>query len=703
MKDGFIKVAAGTPDVQVADCEFNAAEIIKMVREMEAEGARVMVFPELCITAYTCGDLFWQENLLEEAKVQLMRIAEETADVDAIIFVGLPLEYKGKLYNVAAGLNHGEILGFVPKTYLPNYNEFYEARYFTSGEDVDGTVTIRRSEYGLHHDEKMTDEDVEFGLEAELEALEEEDSFEELEEIDEEPDYIDEDETEEFDEVDVPISSNILFICQEMPKLKIAAEICEDLWVPNPPSVGHAYHGANLIVNLSASDEVVGKDSYRKSLVSAQSARLLCGYIYATAGEGESTQDVVYGGHNLIAENGTILAESRRFVNGALYADLDIHRLDNERRRMTTCRFVPDLAQEGQDVFYNEVYFNAGRGVTPLTRKFDSRPFVPGIKEERERRCDEILNIQAMGLKKRLAHIHCQNAVIGLSGGLDSTLALLVTVRAFDMLGMPREKITAVTMPCFGTTDRTYNNACQLSECLGATLKEVNIREAVNLHFRDIGHDPEVHDVTYENGQARERTQILMDIANQSGGIVIGTGDLSELALGWATYNGDHMSMYAVNASVPKTLVRHLVRYYADTCEDAKLSEILLDILDTPVSPELLPPKDGVISQKTEDLVGPYELHDFFLYYMLRWTFPPKKIFRLAQNAFAGEYDDETILKWLKTFYRRFFMQQFKRSCLPDGPKVGSVAVSPRGDLRMPSDACAKLWLKQIEELEARN
>ena len=703
MKDGFIKVAAGTPNVQVADCEFNAAEIIKMVREMEAEGARVMVFPELCITAYTCGDLFWQENLLEEAKVQLMRIAEETADVDAIIFVGLPLEYKGKLYNVAAGLNHGEILGFVPKTYLPNYNEFYEARYFTSGEDVDGTVTIRRSEYGLHHDEEMTDEDVEFGLEAEPEALEEEDSFEELEEIDEEPDYIDEDETEEFDEVDVPISSNILFICQEMPKLKIAAEICEDLWVPNPPSVGHAYHGANLIVNLSASDEVVGKDSYRKSLVSAQSARLLCGYIYATAGEGESTQDVVYGGHNLIAENGTILAESRRFVNGALYADLDIHRLDNERRRMTTCRFAPDLAPEGQDVFYNEVYFNAGRGVTPLTRKFDSRPFVPGIKEERERRCDEILNIQAMGLKKRLAHIHCQNAVIGLSGGLDSTLALLVTVRAFDMLGMPREKITAVTMPCFGTTDRTYNNACQLSECLGATLKEVNIREAVNLHFRDIGHDPEVHDVTYENGQARERTQILMDIANQSGGIVIGTGDLSELALGWATYNGDHMSMYAVNASVPKTLVRHLVRYYADTCEDAKLSEILLDILDTPVSPELLPPKDGVISQKTEDLVGPYELHDFFLYYMLRWTFPPKKIFRLAQNAFAGEYDDETILKWLKTFYRRFFMQQFKRSCLPDGPKVGSVAVSPRGDLRMPSDACAKLWLKQIEELEARN
>ena len=699
MKDGFIKVAAGTPDVRVADCEYNATEIIRMVHEMEEQGAKVMVFPELCITAYTCGDLFWQENLLEEAKVQLVRIAEETSDVDAIIFVGLPLEYNGKLYNVAAGLNHGEILGFVPKIYLPNYNEFYEARYFTSGEKLDGTVHIDREAYNERYGEDADSEDVEFEIE-----MAEIDGFEELEEIEEDdPDYIDEDEDDDEDEdlyeEDIWISPNTIFTCVEMPKLQIAAEICEDLWVPNPPSVAHAYHGANLIVNLSASDEVVGKDSYRKSLVSAQSARLLCGYIYATAGEGESTQDVVYGGQNLIAENGTILAESKRFVNGVIYADLDIHRLDNERRRMTTCQFAPDLAPDGQDVSYNEAPFTLEREETELTRKFDSRPFVPGVKEERERRCDEILNIQAMGLKKRLAHIHCQNAVIGLSGGLDSTLALLVTVRAFDMLGMDRSKITAVTMPCFGTTDRTYNNACSLSECLGTTLKEVNIREAVNLHFRDIGHDPEVHDVTYENGQARERTQILMDIANQSGGIVIGTGDLSELALGWATYNGDHMSMYAVNASVPKTLVRHLVRYYADTCEDKKLAEILLDILDTPVSPELLPPKDGVISQKTEDLVGPYELHDFFLYYMLRWTFPPKKIFRLAQNAFAGEYDDETILKWLKTFYRRFFMQQFKRSCLPDGPKVGSVAVSPRGDLRMPSDACATLWMKELDQI----
>ena len=696
MKDGFIKVAAGTPDVQVADCEFNADKIIEMAKEMEKQGAKVMVFPELCITGYTCGDLFWQETLLEEAKAQLLRIAEETEDIDALIFVGLPLEYNGKLYNVAAGLNHGEILGFVPKINLPNYNEFYEARYFTSGEKVDGVVTIQKSEPGMEIDKDkfagilVDGKVIEFGFDDEPDVDDEDD-----EDIGDEDDEDDED----TDEYEVSICPNMIFTCNEMPKLQVAAEICEDLWVPNPPSVQHAYHGANLIVNLSASDEVVGKDAYRKSLVSGQSARILCGYIYASAGEGESTQDVVYGGHDLIAENGTILAESKRFVNGVIYADLDINRLNNERRRMTTCQFAPDTVPEGENIFYNEEFFSLEKEETKLTRKFDSRPFVPGGKEERERRCDEILNIQAMGLKKRLAHIHCQNAVIGLSGGLDSTLALLVTVRAFDMLGMDRKKITAVTMPCFGTTDRTYNNACQLSECLGAELKEVNIKEAVNLHFRDIGHDPQVHDVTYENGQARERTQILMDIANQSGGIVIGTGDLSELALGWATYNGDHMSMYAVNASVPKTLVRHLVRYYADTCNDSKLQEILMDILDTPVSPELLPPKDGVIAQKTEDLVGPYELHDFFLYYMLRWTFPPAKIFRMAKIAFEGEYDDKVILKWLKTFYRRFFTQQFKRSCLPDGPKVGSVAVSPRGDLRMPSDASMKLWMRELEKI----
>lgn len=666
MKDGFVKVGAGTPGVKVADCEYNATEIIRLAKKMAEEGAKVIVMPELCITAYTCGDLFWQELLLEEAKAQLLRIADETANLDALIFVGLPVEYKGKLYNVAAGINRGEILGLVPKIHLPNYNEFYEGRYFTSGADVDGMVQLKPEPF-------------------------EELSFFEMENEEED---VDED---EFRNCAVPICSTMLFTCSQMPALKVAVEICEDLWAPNPPSVQHALNGATLIVNLSASDEVVGKDSYRRSLIGNQSARLLCGYIYASAGEGESTQDVVYGGHNLIAENGVLLAESRRFTSGAVYADLDVQRLVNERRRMTTYLFTGD--KDENNVFYSEAEFQLEKEETALTRSFDPKPFVPGVKEERDRRCDEILNIQAMGLKTRLAHIHGQSAVIGLSGGLDSTLALLVTVRAFDMLGIPRENITTVTMPCFGTTDRTYRNACLLSEKLGAQLREINIKEVVSLHFRDIGHDPQKHDVTYENSQARERTQILMDVANQTGGIVIGTGDLSELALGWATYNGDHMSMYGVNASVPKTLVRHLVQYYADTCGDEQLGQVLLDILDTPVSPELLPPKDGVISQKTEDLVGPYELHDFFLYYMLRWTFPPKKIYRMAQLAFAGEYDDETILKWLKIFYRRFFMQQFKRSCLPDGPKVGSVAVSPRGDLRMPSDACAALWMREIEEI----
>ncbi len=644
MKDGFIKVGAGTPDVRVADCVYNAGEIIRLVHEMGNRGAKVIVLPELCITSYTCGDLFWQSALLKEAKIQLMRITRETKDVDALIFVGLPLEYRGKLYNMAAGINRGEVRGLVPKLHIPNYNEFYEGRYFTSGADLDGTAAVEEQE-------------------------------------------------------GIPVSPRMIFECSTIPRLKVAAEICEDLWVPDPPSVRHAYNGANLIVNLSASDEVVGKDTYRRSLVSSQSARLLCGYVYATAGEGESTQDVVYGGQNLIAENGIMLAESSRFVNEAVYADIDLERLDSERRRMTTWLFAPDVPAD-KDTHYTRAGFELENAETKLERFFDPRPFVPGSKEERDKRCDEILNIQAMGLKKRLTHIHCQNAVIGLSGGLDSTLALLVMARAFDMLGLPRDRITAVTMPCFGTTDRTYQNAVTLSERSGATLKEVNIKEAVNIHFRDIAHDPGKHDVTYENSQARERTQILMDIANQSDGIVIGTGDLSELALGWATYNGDHMSMYAVNSSVPKTLVRHLVQYYADTCEDDKLRAALMDVLDTPVSPELLPPKGGVISQKTEDLVGPYELHDFFLYYMLRWTFPPKKIYRIAQIAFADKYDKATILKWLNIFYRRFFSQQFKRSCLPDGPKVGSVAVSPRGDLRMPSDACAALWIKELEELD---
>ena len=707
MKDGFIKVSAGTPDVRVADCEYNAGEIICMVHEMAEKGAMVMVFPELCITGYTCGDLFWQETLLKEAKSQLLRIAAETEDINGLIFVGLPLEYQGKLYNAAAALNRGKIVGFVPKVNIPNYNEFYEGRYFSPGKDVDGKILLKGEDYCGAYAEKDPEIEIHFFGEEDLQDVDarentedgldfEEDDF--LDELDmDDADYIDEDDLEDDpEEYEVPVSPNLIFTCPEFPELKVAAESCEDLWVAAPPSNLHAYRGANMIVNLSASDELAGKDTYRRNLVSSQSARLVCGYIYASVGPGESTQDVVYGGHDLIAENGTIFAESRRFENGAVYGIMDIHKLNNERRRMTTCGFASDREREG----FREALFYLEKTETKLEQKFDSRPFVPSSETERARRCEEILNIQATGLKKRLDHIHCQNVVIGLSGGLDSTLALLVTVRAFDMLGLSREKITAVTMPCFGTTDRTYSNACELSRCLGAELREVNIREAVSLHFRDIGHDPDKHDVTYENGQARERTQILMDIANQSGGIVIGTGDLSELALGWATYNGDHMSMYGVNSSVPKTLVRHLVKYCADTCEDKKLSGILLDILDTPVSPELLPPEDGVIAQKTEDLVGPYELHDFFLYHMLRWTCPPEKIFRMARVAFEGEYDAETILKWLKIFYRRFFTQQFKRSCLPDGPKVGSVAVSPRGDLRMPSDACGTLWLRQLDRIK---
>ena len=556
--------------------------------------------------------------------------------MDALIIVGLPWEYNGKLYNVAAVLNRGTILGLVPKTNLPNYAEYYEARHFTPADQNSHMVKI--------------------------------------------------------DGVEVPFGTKLLFSCPQMTGMKVAVEICEDLWVPNPPSVAHALAGANVIINLSAGDEITGKDTYRRELVKGQSARLICGYIYATAGEGESSTDLVFGGHNLICENGSILKEAKRFINQTIYGDLDIRRLVTERRKMTT---YPPADTAG----YQEIIFTLEKEETRLTRTFPRKPFVPSGKEEREKRCDEILTIQAMGLKKRLEHTHSQSAVIGISGGLDSTLALLVTARAFDFLGMPREKITAVTMPCFGTTDRTYRNACDLTKKLGATLREVDIREAVTIHFRDIGHDMENHDVTYENCQARERTQGIMDIANQAGGMVIGTGDLSELALGWATYNGDHMSMYAVNTSIPKTLVRHLVRYYADTCGDDRLSEILLDILDTPVSPELLPPKDGKIAQKTEDLVGPYELHDFFLYYMLRAGYEPDKIFRIAVQTFDGVYDREVILKWLKNFYRRFFMQQFKRSCLPDGPKVGTVAVSPRGDLRMSSDSCVRIWMDQVEKL----
>lgn len=641
MIHGFIKTAAVTPKVQVADPEGNAREIIRLAKEAAGNGAKIIVFPELCITGYTCGDLFLQELLLESAKEALLQIIRETRELDALIFAGLPWEKEGKLYNVAAVFQGGKLLGLVPKTCIPNYGEFYELRHFARGNQEADAV--------------WTDSG------------------------DGERDYI-------------PFGTRLLFTCEEMPGLAVAAEICEDVWVPDPPSIHHALAGATVIVNCSASDETTGKDAYREALISGQSARLVCGYIYANAGEGESSQDLVFGGHNLIAENGKILSRSARFKNETIYADLDIARIVGERRRMTT--FFSRI-----DAVYTEIGFHLNKEETKLSRFIDPAPFVPDDSQDRQKRCEEIFAIQYMGLKKRLEHTCSRTAVVGISGGLDSTLALLVAVRAFDSLGLSRKGILGVTMPCFGTTDRTYRNACELVRKLGGTLREVDIREAVTTHFRDIGHDPEVHDVTYENSQARERTQVLMDLANQSGGLVIGTGDMSELALGWATYNGDHMSMYGVNAGVPKTLVRHLVRYYADTCGDPELAATLLDVLDTPVSPELLPPKDGVIAQKTEDLVGPYELHDFFLYYVLRFGFTPSKIYRLARLAFAGVYGDDTILKWLKTFYRRFFTQQFKRSCLPDGPKVGSVAVSPRGDLRMPSDASAAIWLKELETL----
>ena len=634
MKNGFVKVAAATPDIRVADVEFNTQNIINAMEEAQKNGAKILVFPELCVTGYTCSDLFDHSVLLKASRKALLEIAENTNDKDMLVFVGAPLEVNGKLYNVATAMNQGEIIGFTTKTFLPNYGEFYEMRQFTPGPQTVREIT--------------------------------------------------------FEGKKIPFGPQILFQAKGMEELVVAAEICEDVWSPIPPSIQAALEGATVIVNCSASDETIGKDTYRRALISGQSARLISGYIYANAGEGESTTDLVFGGHNIIAENGTILKESSRYVNEIIYSEIDLQRITGERRKNTT--FQP-LDEET----LVRVPFTVEETKTFLTRTFPKKPFVPSDEQTRAQRCEEILTIQAMGLKKRLAHTNARTAVVGISGGLDSTLALLVTARAFDMLGRDKKDIIAVTMPCFGTTDRTYQNACEMSKKVGATLIEVPIADAVNVHFRDIGHDPEDHSVTYENCQARERTQVLMDIANKTWGMVIGTGDLSELALGWATYNGDHMSMYGVNASVPKTLVRHLVKYAADDTKDEALKNVLYDVLDTPVSPELLPPKDGDIAQKTEDLVGPYELHDFFLYFMLRFGYEPSKIFRIACMTFDGEYDKETIFKWLETFCRRFFSQQFKRSCLPDGPKVGTVALSPRGDWRMPSDACVAVWMKDLE------
>ena len=640
MKHGFVKVAAVTPKIKVADTAYNVGQISLGLKEAAESGAKIIVFPELCITGYTCGDLFLQELLLRKAKEGLLGIVEQTKEVDALVFVGLPLVRDNKLYNVAAALHQGKILGFVPKANIPAYAEFYEGRHFTEGNRQAVEYTMGTGE----------------------------------------------------GEETVPFGTNLLFEIDAIEGLKVGCEICEDMWAADSPANSHAKAGATVMVNLSASDETVGKDEYREMLVKSSSARNIMGYIYTSAGEGESSQDLVFGGHDIIAENGTVLARSKRFTNQIVYGDLDIHRICHERRRMTTYR------QEASGE-YRMIKVPMKKEETVIARSFGCMPFVPEEKGKREKRCDEILSIQSCGLKKRYEHTGCRKAVVGISGGLDSTLALLVTVRAFDMLSIERKNIVSVTMPCFGTTDRTYENACKMAKVLGTDLREINLKKAVTLHFEDIGQDTDCHDVTYENGQARERTQVLMDVANQENALVIGTGDMSELALGWATYNGDHMSMYGVNAGVPKTLVRHLVQYYADTCGNEELKNVLLDVLDTPVSPELLPPVDGAIAQKTEDLVGPYELHDFFLYYMLRCGFEPEKIYRIACMSFAGQYEGGVILKWLKVFYRRFFTQQFKRSCLPDGPKVGSVALSPRGDLRMPSDACGRVWLEGLEKI----
>lgn len=636
MKDGFIKVCTGTPQITVADCQANSNEIIQLIKQAAQNGAKLIVLPELCVTGYTCGDLFFQSSLLKEAEKQLLRIAEETAGMDIVSVVGLPYVVHQTLYNCAAVVQSGKIKGLVPKTSIPNYSEFYEHRYFASAPEELFSVTVGTQQ--------------------------------------------------------VPFGTKLLFAAEQMPDFVLAVEVCEDVWTVNPPSNSHALAGATVIANLSASNDVIGKEEYRRMLLSIQSAKLFAAYLYADAGFGESTTDVVFSGANMIYENGTLLAKSKRFSNSCVYAEIDVERLVGERKKTTT--YQPQGMEQYQRIPLSFVCTD-----TVLNRHIDKTPFVPAKPGERAKRSEEILSVQSMGLAKRLAHTNAQAAVIGVSGGLDSTLALLVAVRAFDFLKLDRSRIMAVTMPCFGTTDRTYQNALNLAESLGASLREIRIEEAVEQHFKDISQPPGKLDVTYENAQARERTQVLMDLANQCSGLVVGTGDLSELALGWATYNGDHMSMYAVNAGVPKTLIRYLVGYEADRTENEVLQKTLEDILATPVSPELLPPKDGKIAQKTEKIVGPYELHDFFLFYVMRFGFSPQKILRLAVLAFEGQYERSFILEWMKVFYRRFFSQQFKRSCMPDGPKVGSVALSPRGDWRMPSDASAQVWMRELELL----
>ena len=640
---GFFRAGAAVPKLKVADCNYNKVQIMELINEAEKNKVKAIVFPELCLSAYTCADLFLQRTLINECEKVLSEIAEETKDKDIFIILGLPVEADSTTFNCAAVLHKGKILGAVPKTYIPNYGEFYEKRWFSSSNAV---------------------------LSSEIMLCGQK----------------------------VPFGANMLFRDFKRPEITFAIEICEDLWSPIPPSSYYAVKGATVIFNLSASNELAAKNEYRRSLVSGQSASAICGYVYSSSGVGESTQDLVFSGHSLICENGSLLKENKRFSmeNQLIYADLDIERLYNDRKKNTS---FGELMAKSENFVYIDI--ETGEWKEELCRFVNRMPFVPRNDGMLFERCDDIFNIQVAGLAKRIEHTNAKALVIGISGGLDSTLALLVAVKACDRLGLDRKTVLGITMPGFGTTDRTYNNALSLMEALGVSVKEISIKEASILHFNDIGHDIKTHDVTYENTQARERTQILMDLANKHNGMVIGTGDLSELALGWATYNGDHMSMYGVNSGVPKTLVRVLVKHVAENGNiDESSKAILEDILDTPVSPELLPPTDdGEIKQITEDIVGPYELHDFFLYYVVRFGFEPKKILFLAEKAFKDDYDRNTILKWLKNFYRRFFSQQFKRSCLPDGPKVGTINLSPRGDWRMPSDAVSRIWLKELEEI----
>lgn len=632
MKHGFIKVAAATPKIKVADCAFNTESILTQMTECFENDAKIIVFPELCLTGYTSSDLFYQDTLLNAALNGLFELVKASRGHDALIFAGLPLRKNGRLYNAAAVFANGVILGFVPKTFLPNYNEFYEKRQFGGAPEDNSVINVAGSVY--------------------------------------------------------PFGKRLLFCCDELPELKVAAEICEDLWIMDSPSVSHAEAGASVIVNLSASSEFVGKANYRRQLVSGQSAKLVSGYIYCDAGDGESTTDIIFAGHNIIAENGRILKESVLFENGIIYSEIDIKCIAFERSKIAN--------YDKPDSGYISIPFSLKPCETVLTRLYPKFPFVPAEDAELSERAELILNLQSRALKKRIEHTDAKTLVIGVSGGLDSALALMVAVRTAKLAKKDVKSVIGITMPCFGTTQRTKSNSEKLAVALGITFETIDISNAVSEHLKNISHDGAAN-TAYENAQARERTQILMDKANLTGGLVVGTGDLSELALGWSTYNGDHMSMYGVNSGVPKTLVKYLIRYEADRL-GGEIKDILYDILNTPISPELLPPKDGKIAQKTEDIIGPYALHDYFLYYFIRTGFSPSKVLRLAEKSFEDEYTEAEIKKWLTLFIKRFFSQQFKRSCLPDGIKIGSVALSPRGDWKMPSDASASAWLKELEE-----